>query len=810
VSESLLEGVRVVDLAGEPAAIAGRVLADLGADVVLVEPPGGVPLRSLPNRFRAWAAGKRSVEVTGPDDPALDELLRDADIVIDTPGFPGAWELDPGRAPGAVWASVTPFGMSGPRAGWRASDLGVLAASGNMYATGDPGRAPVRCTEPSGYAHSGGEVAFAALTALWKGVPQRVDLAMQEVVTAANMTAAARFDREHQRGRRLGANIGRTREIWPTTDGFVSFGLRGGKARIPSLEIITRVVAEDGIDASALEAQDWAEWAPNHASEDVLRSVEAPIAEFFARHTMQELYDIACETNLMLAPANSPKQILASTQLDSREFFAPLGDVKQFPVSFTQARAADGAVDPPRARTPAPERPSSSQRSGGGPRRVRTRNAPRVSARGSGTPSRSERSEEEGATGSAVADGTGSGAFSGVNILEFGSGAAGPIATRYFVEHGATVLRVESKSRPDFLRVYALGPDNPHGLEGAPMYDGLNVAKRNVTLNLKHPDAVALVKRLVVEWADAVAENFAPKAMRGFGIDYDSLAELKPDLVMISACLNGNTGPHKDYPGFGGQGSALSGFNWLTGWPDLEPVGPMGTITDSLAPRYVATALAAGLHYRRATGRGVYFDLSQVEVGTWTLSPWLLDYQVDGVVGVRDGNRSSRAVPHGAFPCAPEGDVADRWVAIATWTDDEWAVLAEVIGLDDPTLATFEARRERIDEVEAAVGAWTASRTRAEVASSLQARGVEAVPVQDFGDVHGDPQFAERGHFVPLEHPVMGPGLYERSGFRLADGSGGYDRAGPTLGQDNDWVLGELLGLSGDEQARLKDAGAVE
>jgi len=251
--------------------------------------------------------------------------------------------------------------------------------------------------------------------------------------------------------------------------------------------------------------------------------------------------------------------------------------------------------------------------------------------------------------------------------LEFGSGAAGPIATRYFAEHGATVLRVESRSRPDFLRVYALGPDNPHGLEGAPMYDALNVGKRNVALNLKHPDAVALVRRLVCDWADAVAENFAPRAMKGFGLDYDSLAALKPDLVMISACLNGQTGPHKDYPGFGGQGAALSGFNWLTGWPDRAPLGPHGTITDSLAPRFVATALAAGLEYRRRTGSGVYLDVAQVEAGVFALSPWLLAFQRDGTVGIRDGNRSRRAVPHGAFPCAPEDQLGDRWVAIAAW-----------------------------------------------------------------------------------------------------------------------------------------------
>jgi crotonobetainyl-CoA:carnitine CoA-transferase CaiB-like acyl-CoA transferase len=782
---TLLDGLRVVDLAGEPAAIAGRVLADLGADVVVVEPPGGHPLREQPHRWTAWAAGKRSLDVRGPDDPRLDALLRTADAVIDTPGFPGAFELDPARASDAVWLSVTPFGLTGPRSSWRASDLGVLAASGNMYSTGDPDRPPVRCTEPSGYAHTGGEAAFAVLTALWTGHPHRIDLSMQECVDVANMCAPARFEQSGFRGKRLGAHIGRTREIWPTSDGWVSFGLRGGKARVPSLEIITKAVADDGIDASALEARDWAEWSPNHAPEDVLRAVEVPIGEYFARHTMQELYDLACETNLMLAPANSPREILASTQLAARGFFAPLGEVEQFPVAFVQVRSHDDQAAPVAPRSPAPER--------------------------SGPPAGSAVSFADHARPAMGKRWTaGRPAYDGVNIIELGSGAAGPIATRYFVEHGANVLRIESRTRPDFLRVYALGPDNPHGLEGAPMYDGLNVGKSNLTLNLKHPESVEIVKRLVVEWADAVAENYAPRAMKGFGLDYDTLAAIKPDLVMISACLNGQFGPHKDYPGFGGQGAALSGYNWLTGWPDLEPVGPYATITDSLAPRYVAAALAAGLHYRERTGNGVHLDLSQVESGTWSLSPWLLAAQADGTIGTRDGNRSDLAVPHGAFPCADEGDVGDRWVAVACWTDEEWARLASIIGVDDASLATFDARLARVDGVEAAVSAWTRDRTRAEVADTLQAAGLEGVPVQDFGDLAADPQLAAREHFVPLTHAFMGAGLYEHNGFRLSDAESGYHRAGPTLGQDTDQILTDLLGLSAEEQQRLKDEGAVE
>ncbi|HEX6476602.1 MAG TPA: CoA transferase, partial [Acidimicrobiales bacterium] len=364
---------------------------------------------------------------------------------------------------------------------------------------------------------------------------------------------------------------------------------------------------------------------------------------------------------------------------------------------------------------------------------------------------------------------------------------------------------IESPSRPDFLRVYALGPDNPHGLEGSTLFDGLNPGKLSVTLNLKHPDGLALARRLVA-WSDAVAENFAPKAMRAFGLDYARLSADRPDLVMVSACLNGQTGPHRDYPGFGGQGAALSGYNALTGWPDREPVGPFGTITDSLSPRFVATALAAGLLYRRRTGRGVYLDVSQVESAVYTLSPWLLEYADTGVVIERDGNRSGRAVPHGAFPC--QGD--DRWVALAAWDDGEWARLADLIGVQDLSLATLEARQRRVDEVEAAVARWTAPRAVDEVVDTLQGMGIEAVPVQDVGDVVADPQLAARGHFVTLTHPAMGEGVYEQNGFRLSDASSGYTRTGPTLGQDNDHVLREILGLSTGEIDKLAADGAFD
>ena len=786
MSQRLLDGIRVVDLSGEPAAMTGRILADLGADVVKVEPPDGDPLRRIGPldrasgrslRFAAWNAGKRSLACTA-DDPRLAALFAGADIVIETPGWPGTLAVDPARARHAVWVRVTPFGADGPHKHWRASDLGIMAASGNMYATGFPDRAPVRCTEPCGYAHVGPEVAFAALTAHASGRPQLVDVSMQELILVANMGSVAIYRDAGNRGARAGASIGRTREMWRCQDGYVTFGLRGGPARVPSLRAITQLMIDHGIAAPAWTERDWTKFNPNETSDAELRALEAPLADLFARYRLGEIFEIACENNLMIAPANTAHEIYASAQLTAREMFAPFDGLAGFPTRFAAVTSVDGEAAPISAPSGAPALGETTRVPDWKPRAT-----PTATGRG--------------------------GAWQGLKLIEFGSGAAGPIATRYFAEHGATVVKIESQTRPDFLRIYALGPGNPHGLEGSPLFNALNVGKRSITLALKDAKGIEIAKQLMF-WSDAVLENFAPKAMRGFGLDYATLSAEKRDLVMVSSCMNGQTGPHRDYPGFGAQGSALSCFNHLTGWPDREPMGPFGTITDSLSPRFSATAIAAGVLYRRRTGRGLHIDVSQVENALYALSPFLLDYANNGHTIVRNGNRSPDAAPHGAFPCRAEGEVGDRWVAIAVWSDAEWSKLAAILGLDDPSLSTAGARLARVDEVEARVGAWTRERTREEIARQLQAAGIEAVPVLDFADLNDDAQLAHRGHFSVLEHPVLGAKVYERNGFRLSDAASGYPHATPTLGQHTDGVLTELLGFSADEVKALRDAGALD
>ena len=761
---ALLADLQVVCTDGPGLGHARRLLADLGAEIVVLAPVEGVdaPPRD-PDADAVWNA--RSTIVAVPTDPeALDALLTGADVILDAPGWPGAPALDPAMAPDAVWVRVTPFGLAGPRATWRAGDLGAHAASGNLFCTGDPDRPPVRCTEPVAEAAVGPDAAFAALAGLaarraaaaagtTASDPIVVDVSMQEAAVTANLGAVGRFGRDGDRGRRRGAAIGRTTEIWPCRDGWVSFGIRGGPAREQTWRTVLALASDDGIDVGALADVDWARF--NHATAEpaVLDALADVVRSWVGGHDLAELADWAAEHNLTMAPVNGPDELWASPQLRARAVFAADGDPAV--PARTPRRAVVVRTTPPTAPRPA---------------------APAVPA--DALP------------------------FTGTVVLELGSGAAGPVATRFFAEWGATVIRIESARRPDFLRAY--GGAGPHGLDGAPMFDSLNPGKASVTIDLKHPDGRDLLLRLVAA-CDAVSENFAPKALRNLELTFDVLRQVRPGLVMLSACLNGQTGPQRDYPGFGSQGAALSGYTLLTGWPDRPPVGPYGTITDSLAPRVGAAALAAGLHHARRTGDAVHLDLSQVEAAVWSLAPWLARAARTGAGTGRLGNASTTMAPHGVYPCLG----TDRWVAIASWSDASWGRLADAAQLPTAGRDHLADRLADRDAIDAELAAWTARRTADAIADQLQAVGVEAVPVADLGDAHDDAQLAARHHLEHLEHPLLGPGDYERNSARITGRTSGYGSAGPLLGADTDRVLTDLAGVSGPELDALRAAAVL-
>lgn len=350
-----LDCYRILDLSNETGFLCGRVLAELGADVIMIEPPGGDPARRRPPyvghiadpersiTWLAYNASKRGVtlDVTTPQGRALlDRLCTTADALIETfdPDELSKARLDVATLhaahPQLVVCSITPFGRSGPYADHRATDLTVTAMGGNMALTGDPDRAPLRCTMPSAYFHGGAEAASGVLVALLAraviGKGQHVDVSLQAAMVSTIMTGASQWAMDQRDRTRTGAAypVGRTlqREVWPCKDGFVSYALRGGPARIPGLMATERWLVEEEIDAPAWRGRDWKAYNHNDLTQEQIDALSEPLKELFRRKGMRELFDESIARGVMLAPVNDSREIANSAQLRSRDFFVEVDD----------------------------------------------------------------------------------------------------------------------------------------------------------------------------------------------------------------------------------------------------------------------------------------------------------------------------------------------------------------------------------------------------------------------------------------------------------------------------------------------------
>jgi crotonobetainyl-CoA:carnitine CoA-transferase CaiB-like acyl-CoA transferase len=402
-----------------------------------------------------------------------------------------------------------------------------------------------------------------------------------------------------------------------------------------------------------------------------------------------------------------------------------------------------------------------------------------------------------------------SGALADVKVLDFMWVMAGPAATRVLADYGATVVRVESTLRIDTARTLAPYRGGVLGPENSGCFQNLNAGKRMLTLDPTR-DAGRRVVLDLVRWADVVTESFAPGTMTRWGLDYPALAAVKPGIVMLSTCLMGQTGPLARFAGYGNLAAAISGFSNLGGWPDRAPAGPFSAYTDYVSPRFIAIAILAALDHRRRTGEGQYVDLAQAEASLHFLAPAILDYEVNGRVAGRVGNRDPEHAPHGIYPTAGE----DRWVAIAVTTDVEWqalcAVMERVDLAGDPRFAHAGGRRAHADLLDDTIGTWTAARDGTAIEAVLQARAVPAHVVQTSRDLVRDPQLTHRGHFVTVAHPMGGTTVVEGSRFVLSRTPAELPDAAPSYGCDNESVLREVLGYDDDAITALVEAGALE
>jgi benzylsuccinate CoA-transferase BbsF subunit len=401
--------------------------------------------------------------------------------------------------------------------------------------------------------------------------------------------------------------------------------------------------------------------------------------------------------------------------------------------------------------------------------------------------------------------------LSGVRVADFTWFGAGPIFTQALAHYGAEVIRVESQVRLDGLRFTQPMPkDRPPGINLSGYFNNFNAGKLSITINLNSEKGRELALRLIAV-SDIVAENYTPGTFEKWGLSYERILQVRPDIIMVREPMQGASGPHRDFAGFGAVITPLAGISHLSGFPYRPPVGLGTNYTDYVVnPGHALIATLAALHYRNRTGKGQLIEVAQLESSVNVIGVALLDYTANRRVQERQGNRLPYAAPHGVYRC--QGD--DRWVAIAVFDDEQWQRFCQAVDEEwvrDARFATLLGRKEHEDELDRLIEAWTARQEAEAVMEALQAAGVPAGVVQSAADLlDRDPHLHERGYYHYLEHPEAGRTAYDGPGFRLSRTPGGPRSPAPLLGQHTEQVCKRVLGLSDEEIAVLVMEGVLQ
>ncbi len=833
---AMLEQYRVIDLTNERGHLAAFILAQMGADVVAVEQPGGSSARHIApfagdephpeHSLNHWAynRGKRSVVLDYQQDPQaraeLEKLIAGADFLFES--------FDAGQAatlglsyeqlsqinPALIHVSITAFGGTGPRADWASSDLVVQASATNMVITGDADRAPLRAggVVPQAFNNVASEAAGAALIALWErqtrsGMGQHIDMSAQQSMSQASQsnslaTPLNTTPAERSAGGVILAGIN-VQLMWACADGHASVTFLFGNAFARFTQNLMDWVYEDGFCDETLRDKDWVEYTM------MLLDGREPISEyerakdaltaFFATKTKAELLEAAMQRRLLIVPIWTIEEVANSPQLADRGYWETITH------SPTGADGSDGA--------------------GGFAGDVRY---PGAFVKFSKTPLQvleqpprlGEHSDEvlsEPARSPAVAAAPADSApttppLAGIKVLDFMWAMAGPAASRVMADYGADVIRVESENKLDAIRSLTPFKDDVGDPEYAGGFNNLNAGKRGLALDMSKPEAIDVIWDLI-DWADVVMESFSPKAMVAWGISYDDIIKRKPDIIMASTCLMGQTGPLALLAGFGTMAAAISGFFYPVGWTDRAPAGPFGAYTDYTSPRWLVAAVMGALEHRRQTGDGQYIDMSQAEAALHLSSLASLDYNVNGRIWERNGNRDTVFAPQGVYAaagCEDQAETGGSWVAISCTSDDQWRALAGLIGHADLADLPVAQRHERHDELDQLIADYAQGYEAIELAEQLQQAGVAAYQVQNSPEMLADPQAIHRNHFIEVSHAKQGMTFVEGTRFRMSRTPAVMTHGGPTFGEHSYEILTELLGYDADRIAELAGAELLE
>lgn len=394
----------------------------------------------------------------------------------------------------------------------------------------------------------------------------------------------------------------------------------------------------------------------------------------------------------------------------------------------------------------------------------------------------------------------------GIRVIDLTMVWSGPCATNLLVSLGAEVIKIEAIQRLDPWRGGATQVDVEKPWERSPLWNTVNTDKLDITLDLTRPRGAEIFKRLV-KIGDIVTENYTPRVMKNFGLDYPVLREINPKIIMISLPAYGSTGPWKDYVGFAFSIEQMAGIPQLTGYPDGPPEMTGAASSDPIVGTNGAMAILMALLFRQMTGKGQYIDLSQIEAATSFIGDAIVDYSMNKRVQPRRGNRHPSMAPHGYYRC--QGD--DLWVGIAVSSDEEWEQFGKAIGAPPWTkeerFADSLSRWHNQDELDKLVEGWTIGHGHYEVMDTLQQAGVAAGAVLSSAELLTDPHLKERGTFQTVERDIVGAHPYPipSAPIKLSESPITIRRPAPLLGEHNDYVFGELLGMSKEEIQSLAD-----
>jgi crotonobetainyl-CoA:carnitine CoA-transferase CaiB-like acyl-CoA transferase len=771
-----LNWLRVVDLTDLRGALCARILADLGADVVHVEPEVA-PTGSAPSLAHSYRNANKRGLVLDLDSPGgrdrLEQLLAQADVLVENVDAADrrAWGLTSDglvqRHPHLAHVALADLGVSGPRSSWHLEALPALAASGTLFASGFPDLPP--CNAPGYLAHDCAAVygaiaaVAAALDAERQGQPwgQLVDISVQEAALAGTNPWSIALQSYTKINPLLSPEGKRNAEgaywVLPAGDGWVR-AVIGTPRQWDGFVTLMR-------SPDAFEDDVWKSMLFRLQNADVVRLLAE---ERLTDRSRAELFDEALALGTTVGVLHTVREFTDHPQTKARSFFVDTG--------FPGVEGLPFATHPVNlSRTPATIRRPAETVSGAdfGPRR-----------RPAGGP--------VGKPGGLLLE--------GLRVVEFGVAAIAPELSGVLVELGADVIKIESVVHLDVLRAAGASVGS---FNRSMTFNAECRGRRSVTLDLSTERGRELAFALCAS-ADVVAENYRGGVLEGLGLGYEAIREHNPRVIYASSQGYGSTGPFASMPAYGPLNSGFSGVHLLWNHPDAPyPCGTSLNHPDHIGGKLLAVAVLAALREREASGQGQRLEMAQTEVSAYLVGELYLAAARDDVDPAPLGNTHPTAAPHGVYPSA--GD--DSWVAVAVMTDDEWQRLCKAIGWESTELSTVAARLAAREELDERLASWTRGRTNVEAAELLQLQGVSAMPVMGPIDQHADPHLTEREFIVHLEHPEVGEETHVGNPIRFSRTVQRTAQSAPCLGAHTEEVLTKVLGLSPQDVADLVEQG---